>query len=85
MCESLTASSNAEQLGRYSSTPTLIIQAGQDSVVNPGGQNRYCAAAPRCQLTRLEQAHHESYAEVDEVRNVAVERTLKFFDAQVTP
>lgn len=85
LCESLTASSNAEQLGRYSSTPTLIIQAGQDSIVNAGGQNRYCAAAPRCQLTRLEQAQHESYAEVDEVRNVAVERTLKFFDAQVMP
>jgi lysophospholipase len=85
LCESLTASSNAEQLGRYSSTPTLIIQAGQDSVVKPGGQNRYCAAAPRCQLTRLEQANHESYAEVDDVRNAAVERTLKFFDAQVKP
>jgi lysophospholipase len=83
LCESLTASSNAEQLGRFSSTPTLILQAGQDSVVRPGGQNRYCAAAPRCQLTRLEQARHESYAEVDDVRNVAVERTLKFLEAQV--
>lgn len=85
LCESLTASSNAEQLGRFSSTPTLVLQAGQDTVVKPGGQDRYCAAAPRCQRSRLEDARHESFAETDDVRNVAVERTLKFFEAAVTP
>lgn len=84
LCESLTASSNAEQLGRYSSTPTLILQAGKDTIVNPGGQQRYCDAAPRCQLERNEGAMHEHFAERDELRNFAVERTLKFFDAQVT-
>lgn len=85
LCESLTASSNAEQLGRYSSTPTLILQAGKDTVVKPGGQQRYCEAAPRCQLTRIDDAMHEHFAERDELRNVAVERTLKFFERAVTP
>lgn len=85
LCESLTASSNAEQAGRYSSTPTLILQAGKDTIVNPGGQQRYCAAAPRCQLSRIDDAKHENFAERDELRNVAVERTLKFLAAQVTP
>lgn len=85
LCESLTASSHAEQLGRYSSTPTLILQAGKDTIVNPGGQQRYCDAAPRCQLERNAESMHEHFAERDELRNFAVERTLKFFDAQVTP
>lgn len=85
LCESLTASSNAEQLGRYSSTPTLILQAGKDTIVNPGGQQRYCDAAPRCQLERNVDSMHEHFAERDELRNFAVERTIKFFDAQVTP
>lgn len=85
LCESLTASSAAEQLGRFSSTPTLILQASRDTIVKPGGQNRYCAAAPRCQLSVNEGAMHEHFAEKDELRNAAVERTLKFFAAQVTP
>jgi lysophospholipase len=84
LCESLTASSAAEQLGRFSSTPTLILQAANDRIVKPGGQNRYCAQAPRCQLTRID-GLHEHFAERDEFRNVAIERTLKFIDAQVTP
>ncbi|MDX2012124.1 MAG: alpha/beta hydrolase, partial [Myxococcaceae bacterium] len=83
LCESLTASSYAEQLGRYSATPTLIIQAGKDSIVKPGGQKRYCDAAPACQLTVIDEALHEHFAERDALRNRAVERTLKFFEAEV--
>lgn len=83
LCESLTASSYAEQLGRFSSTPTLIIQAGQDTIVKPGGQRRYCEAAPACQLTVIDEALHEHFAERDELRNRAVERTLKFLEAEV--
>ncbi len=84
LCESLAGSSYAEQLGRRSTTPTLIIQAGNDRIVKPGGQTRYCQPAPRCQLTRIDEAMHEHFAERDELRNKAIERTLKFFDAQVT-
>lgn len=83
LCESLTASSYAEQLGRFSATPTLILQAGRDSIVKPGGQQRYCTAAPRCQLSRIDDAMHEVYAEKDELRNIAVSRTLQFLDARV--
>ncbi|MCU0700517.1 MAG: alpha/beta fold hydrolase [Myxococcaceae bacterium] len=83
LCESLTASSYAEQLGRYSATPTLILQAGQDSIVKPGGQKRYCDAAPACQLTVIDEALHEHFAERDALRNRAVERTLKFLEAEV--
>lgn len=85
LCESLTASSNAEQAGRFSSTPTLILQAGKDTIVKPGGQQRYCDAAPRCQLSRIDDAKHEHFAERDELRNQAVERTLKFLEWAVTP
>ncbi len=83
ICESLTASSYAEQLGRFSTTPTLILQAGKDSIVKPGGQKRFCDASQACQLTVIEEALHEHYAERDALRNQAVERTLKFLEAEV--
>lgn len=83
LCESLTASSYAEQLGRFSSTPTLILQAGKDTIVKPGGQQRYCDAAPACQLSVIDEALHEHFAERDALRNRAVERTLKFLEAEV--
>lgn len=85
LCQSLTASSRAQGLGRYSSVPTLLFQAGADTIVKPGGQNTYCADAPRCTLSSFEGAKHELLQERDDVRNLALSRAVKFFDAQVSP
>ena len=51
----------------------------------PGGQEKYCADAPRCTLSRVEGAKHEILQERDELRNLTMSRVVKFFDAQVTP
>ena len=85
LCQALVASSRAQGLGKFSSTPTLLFQAGADTIVKPGGQEKYCADAPRCTLSRVEGAKHEILQERDELRNLTLSRVVKFFDAQVTP
>jgi lysophospholipase len=85
LCQALVGSSRAQLSGRFSSTPTLLMQASEDSFVNRPGQERYCADAPRCTFTRLEGAKHELLQESDELRNLALSRAVKFFDAQVMP
>lgn len=82
LCQALVGSSHASQLGRYSTTPTLLLQAGLDSFVKPGGQARYCADAPRCTLSRLEDGRHELLQEKDAVRDLALSRVVKFLDAE---
>ena len=85
LCQALVGSSRAQQSGRFSSTPTLLFQAGQDSIVKPEGQTKYCTEAPRCTLSRIDEGKHELLQERDELRNVVLSRVVKFFDAQVTP
>jgi lysophospholipase len=80
VCESLQAASRAQGLGPFSHTPTLLLQAGDDSVVKPGGQRRYCEEAPRCQLQRFDRALHELFMERDEVRNLALSQAIRFFN-----
>ena len=85
LCQALIGSSKAQQSGRFSSTPTLLFQAGDDTIINRPGQERYCADAPRCTFIRVEGAKHELLQERDELRNGVLSRTVKFFDAQVPP
>ena len=85
LCQALVGSSRGQGVGRYSSVPTLVFIAGQDTIVKPAGQLRYCADAPRCTLSELEGAKHEILQESDELRNLALSRLVKFFDAQVMP
>jgi lysophospholipase len=85
LCQSLVGSSRGQGVGRYSSTPTLLFIAGSDTIVKPEGQRRYCTDAPRCTLSVMEGAKHEILQESDELRNLALSRIVKFFDAQVTP
>lgn len=81
LCQALVGSSRGQTVGRYSSVPTLMFIAGKDSFVNPGGQKRYCADAPRCTLSQLDDAKHEILQESDALRNLAMSRLVKFFDA----
>ncbi len=85
LCVSLAASSAAQALGRYSPVYTLMLQAGVDKVVNPGGQDLYCGDAPRCQLSRFPEGNHELFHERDELRNEAVSQVVKFLDARSAP
>ncbi|MBL8914951.1 MAG: alpha/beta fold hydrolase [Archangium sp.] len=82
LCQALVGSSRGQGVGRFSSVPTVVFIAAQDTIVKPGGQQRYCADAPLCTLSQLEGAKHEILQESDELRNLALSRIVKFFDAQ---
>jgi lysophospholipase len=83
LCQGLVASSRAQGLG--SAVPTVLFQAGADTIVKPGGQLKYCTNALRCTLSKMDGAKHELLQEKDDIRNLVLSRTVKFFDAQVTP
>jgi lysophospholipase len=85
VCEALTATSRAERAGRFSNVPTLILQAGDDRIVKPGGQERYCADAARCQLHRFAEARHEVLQERDDLRNQALSYAFRFFQRWERP
>jgi len=85
LCQALDGSSRAQGSGPSSSTPTLMFIAGKDTIVKPAGQQRYCGQAPRCTLVTLDDAKHEILQERDDLRNDAMTKIVKFFDAQVTP
>lgn len=85
LCQALIGSSRAQNLGARSVTPTVLLQASEDTFVKPGGQNTYCTDAKRCTMSVVAGAKHEILQERDGLRNEALSRVVKFFNAQVTP
>ncbi len=66
--------------------PVLLLQAGDDSIVVAGAQNRFAArlnyAHPdSCTLVRIDDARHELLVEADSFRTPALERIFGFIVA----
>jgi len=80
VCESLRACNRAQQTGPLNPVPTLLLQAGGDTIVLPQAQVKYCAEAPGCQLSRFEGAKHELLMESDATRNEALAQVVRFFN-----
>lgn len=59
--------------------PMLLIQAGEDKVVNPGRQNEFCNLAKKCKVITVPGARHEILMEKDEYRNTALKLINEFF------
>ena len=69
--------------------PVLLVNGGQDTVVETAAQLTFCAnvnaarptaSAGRCVATTLPQARHSVLVEADIYRQPALARTLAFFD-----
>ncbi len=63
-------------------TPLLVLQAGDDEVVNLDAQDQFCnkmQAAERCEKRVLTGARHEVFFEVDPIRTQAISSMLDFF------
>ncbi|XOV79789.1 MAG: alpha/beta fold hydrolase [Aestuariibacter sp.] len=59
--------------------PTLMLQAGADSVVGNAQQQRICQKMPNCRLTTITGAKHELLLEQDKYRQQALREILHFF------
>ncbi len=68
-------------------TPILLLQAGSDSVVCLQAQNDFCrqlhalkpGSCPGGSPTKIDNAYHELFFEIDSVRNSALEQALTWF------
>lgn len=58
--------------------PTFIYQAGQDTLVEPDGQNQVCSRSPQfCQILAFPNSRHEFLRETDSIRDVVLVRIKK--------
>lgn len=67
---------NAPGYAEAITTPTLIVQAGDDPLINNDTQAAFAARLPNGRFERIEGALHEFLKERDEIRN----RFLQYFD-----
>jgi lysophospholipase len=75
----LTKKNNARNV----TTPLLMYQAGQDTFVKPGGQDRFCAAAQACTLIKVPESRHEVFNEADAIRVPFWENAAQFYEAHL--
>jgi lysophospholipase len=61
--------------------PILLLQAEQDQLILPEGQNEFCSNAPNCRLEVIKGTGHEILQESDSIRTPAIEKILKFFES----
>lgn len=67
----LKESRKTQSRARSLETPTLFLQAGEDTLVVNSKQDRFCSAAPNCRIHELPSSRHEVLMEVDPIRNDA--------------
>jgi lysophospholipase len=82
------AAKNARENAANVKAPVLLLQAGNDTIVEPEGQlefrDRLNETRPGfCRLERIEGARHEIFMESDLYRQPAFELTLDFIRNQV--
>lgn len=61
------------------SVPSLILQAGSDTVVDNVRQNRVAEKLPDCQEISVKAAKHELLFELDSERDICLRAILQFF------
>ncbi|GAB2677322.1 alpha/beta fold hydrolase [Aliiglaciecola aliphaticivorans] len=59
-------------------TPILLIQAGQDSVVNNTKQTQVAWKMLNCKVLHIENAKHEIFLESEEIRDQSLRAILRF-------
>lgn len=77
-----TAKWRIRRLAKKISTPHLVLQAGQDTAVKPGGIDLFCEYSKGCTRVNYPDAHHGILKETDSIRSHALNKILTFFEAQ---
>lgn len=75
----ITKKENAENI----KIPMLLFQAGRDTYVNSGGQNKFASFAKNCKLIVYQESKHEIYLEKDEIFNKYTSEVLNFYNENV--
>lgn len=79
--EAINAGQEAQQLASKIAIPILLLQAGEDTIVDADGHHCFARRAEAfCRLEKIEGAYHELLVESDEYRNQAMRMSLLFFD-----
>jgi lysophospholipase len=65
-------------------TPTLMLDAGQDKAVTAKAQTRVCEAMPACQEIRYPKAGHDLHMESDAIRQPWLAAIIDFTRARAT-
>lgn len=60
--------------------PLLIFQAGKDEYSKAKRHTKFCENLPLCQLVRFELAKHEMFQETDSIRNIVMEKSMRFIE-----
>jgi lysophospholipase len=81
--ESVMAGHRAVRGAERITVPLLMLQAGQDSIVRLGAQDRFCRRAPRCTKLEIAGAKHEILIERDDIRAEALTRIKGFLAGQL--
>lgn len=63
--------------------PVLLFQAGKDTFVKSGGQNKFAKYAKDCKLVRLEEAKHDTYNERDEILEPYLKQVIEFYKSNL--
>lgn len=58
--------------------PILLFQAGKDTFVKEGGQNKFCKKYNSCKMIRFENGKHELYFENDDILIVYLKEIEEF-------
>lgn len=60
--------------------PVLLMTAGQDFFVKIPPQRSFCKNLSQCQWVFIKEARHEIFFEKEDIRKLALQKTLKFFN-----
>ncbi len=82
LTEAITGADTCIDAATHSHTPILILQAGNDRIVDNAAQK--LAQSPNCQLKVIKGAAHEIFIEQDNYRNQALNHILAFFERHIS-
>lgn len=80
ICDSILATAKMRKLKTAGQTPVLLMQAGDDKIVNLSGQNQYCNQVSTCQSILFPGSYHEILMERDSIRNEAMAKVVRYFN-----
>lgn len=78
---SITAMNRIAEQANQIESQILVLQAGNDMVVENQAQDHVCARLPHCQLQVIAKAKHELLMEADDYRQPAMRTILDFFQS----